>query len=370
MAGLFDNARPLDRYRILLAPDQGWQYGTGILPMKSRTPLDPIYGAPQIMETEFAWAIPGMAREMAGSLLNVLEAPRTGVMPGSGDAINALSLLSLPAFRAPRPGPPPLAKRSVLSYNPPNRPPRPFTKDYPDGTQVEAGRRLTHDIEGRPLEVGGRIVGRRVAGGADEAVSPTEFDAIAKEATARGAETVPGRQIGGDAGRYVETRDRRSGKVTDRAILLSEDLTDAQLSRVYGHEIGHVIDQLAGEIPVKGLTKELRSVYNTLNNPNRDRRSGDEAASWGGTWGPKAEGYKGADVARELMAEAIRAYMVNPNYLKAEAPKVAAAIRKHVNANPRAKKIIQFNTAAPPPGLFSPQQPQMRIPRSLLDDAA
>ena len=82
MAGLFDNARPLDRYRSLLAPDPGWQYG-GILPMKSRTPREPIYGAPQGIE--FAPAIPGMAREMAGSLLNVLEAPRTGVMPTPAD---------------------------------------------------------------------------------------------------------------------------------------------------------------------------------------------------------------------------------------------------------------------------------------------
>ena len=45
MVGLLDNARPLDRYRALLAPDTGWQYG-GIFPMKSRTPLDPIYGEP------------------------------------------------------------------------------------------------------------------------------------------------------------------------------------------------------------------------------------------------------------------------------------------------------------------------------------
>ena len=82
-------------------------------------------------------------------------------------------------------------------------------------------------------------MGRRVAGGADEAVSPTEFDAIAKEATTRGAETVPGRQIGGDAGRYVETRDRRSGKVTDRAILLSKDLTDAQLSLAFSMLLTH-----------------------------------------------------------------------------------------------------------------------------------
>ena len=100
MAGLFDTARPLDRFRTLLAPDPGWQYGTGILPMKSRTPLDPIYGAPQIMETEFAWAIPGMAREMAGSLLNVLEAPRTGVMPTPADILNVTPMTSAPGLLA------------------------------------------------------------------------------------------------------------------------------------------------------------------------------------------------------------------------------------------------------------------------------
>ena len=46
MVGLLDPARPLDRFRTLLAPDPDWQYG-GILPLKSRTPLDSIYGAPQ-----------------------------------------------------------------------------------------------------------------------------------------------------------------------------------------------------------------------------------------------------------------------------------------------------------------------------------
>ncbi len=33
-------------------------------------------------------------------------------------------------------------------------------------------------------------MGRRVAGGADEAVSPTEFDAIAKSGTGRSTQTV------------------------------------------------------------------------------------------------------------------------------------------------------------------------------------
>jgi hypothetical protein len=43
------------------------------------------------------------------------------------------------------------------------------------------------------------------------------------------------------------------------------------------------------------------------------------------------------------MAEAIRAYMADPNYLKTVAPKTAAAIRKAVNAHPFLSKVIQFN---------------------------
>ena len=76
MVGLLDPARPLYRFRALLAPDPDWQYG-GTRPLKSRTSLDLIYGVPQ--RTEFALAIPLMVSEMTGSLLNVLEAPRTGL---------------------------------------------------------------------------------------------------------------------------------------------------------------------------------------------------------------------------------------------------------------------------------------------------
>ena len=57
-------------------------------------------------------------------------------------------------------------------------------------------------------------------------------------------------------------------------------------------------------------------------------------------------GYGQADVPRELMAEAIRSYMADPNYLKTIAPKTAARIREFVNANPRLSKTIQFNSLA------------------------
>jgi hypothetical protein len=46
------------------------------------------------------------------------------------------------------------------------------------------------------------------------------------------------------------------------------------------------------------------------------------------------------------MAEAIRAYLADPNYIKTVAPKTAAAIREAVNSNPRLSKILQFNTIA------------------------
>jgi hypothetical protein len=46
------------------------------------------------------------------------------------------------------------------------------------------------------------------------------------------------------------------------------------------------------------------------------------------------------------MADAIRAYMADPNYLKTVAPKTAARIREFVNENPRLSKIIQFNSLA------------------------
>jgi hypothetical protein len=53
------------------------------------------------------------------------------------------------------------------------------------------------------------------------------------------------------------------------------------------------------------------------------------------------------------MAEAIRAYIQDPNYLKTVAPKTAAAIRKAVNGNPRLSKAIQFNSLGEAPQLFA-----------------
>ncbi len=234
-----------------------------------------------------------------------------------------------------------MASKGVNMYNGPTID-RPFEKDYPNGYQADKAGNLTHDIDGRPLDSGGRIAGHRVVQGSEEAIPPEELKPIAKEATGRNVEMASQSSLGRNLGR---TRFRR-GTGEPLVIELSDRLTDDQVTKVLGHEVGHVIDQYAGEIPTQGIKKELNDLYDTLNNPNRNQSDPNMSANWGKRFTPKALGYKDADVDRELMAEAIRVYMVNPSYIKERAPNTAAKIRKWVNEHPELRKIVQFNSVA------------------------
>ncbi|POR52395.1 hypothetical protein [Bosea psychrotolerans] len=147
------------------------------------------------------------------------------------------------------------------------------------------------------------------------------------------------------------TRDRRSGKVVDRDIFINKNLAPDTYSRVLAHEVGHAIDELAGTIPTAGLSDELRGVYNSLNNGQRNA-AGTDARANAKPFLPQHDGYERDDIPGEYMAEAIRAYMADPNYLKTVAPKTAARIREYVNPNPKFNRTIQFNAiAAPAAGL-------------------
>jgi hypothetical protein len=108
------------------------------------------------------------------------------------------------------------------------------------------------------------------------------------------------------------------------------------------HQLGHIIDRVAGPIPTDGLEDELQAVYDTLNNPNRTSNQ-QKPAPDARPFLPEHRGFTGEAVAREYIAEAIRAYLTDPNYLKTVAPRTAAAIRAAVNPNPRLNNIIQFN---------------------------
>jgi hypothetical protein len=130
---------------------------------------------------------------------------------------------------------------------------------------------------------------------------------------------------------------------------------------VAAHELSHGINDLAGEfvglnkpnmIPVpKGAVGELKAVYNDLNNSYLAKARAQNPdvdptkVYWGtGVTPENTFGYTKTAAPAEYMAEVVRAYLANPDYLKTVAPKTAAAVREAVNSHLSLSKIIQFNT--------------------------
>jgi hypothetical protein len=171
----------------------------------------------------------------------------------------------------------------------------------------------------------------------DRGIDPASIDRIGAQAGGatvleRPASAIRGGGYGSFTGGWNPLTGERAAQIGVRSSLdsLSRDT-------VLAHENAHLIDWIAGAIPTKGLDKELRGVYNTLNTgQERTRR----------LTGPEHMGYPRQEVPGELMAEAIRAYLQNPNYLKSVAPKTAMAIRNAVNSNPELNRWVQFNSLA------------------------
>jgi hypothetical protein len=185
----------------------------------------------------------------------------------------------------------------------------------------------------------------------EEAVAPAEYDAIGTALTGNRIASVKAGEIGGAAGKFRVSYDAEGNPVYN--IFVNRNLNPETSVRVRGHEIGHAIDYFSRTIPTKGLDRELRTVYNDLNNSDlaaiRRYNPGVDPAKLSSKYrnfGPENHGYKAKDIQRELMAEAIRAYMSNPNYLKSVAPNVAARIRQYANPSPR-NNAIQFNSLGP-----------------------
>jgi hypothetical protein len=233
-------------------------------------------------------------------------------------------------------------------YNPQKVAPRPFEADYPAGAPSDARGNLTHTIDGDPITARW-VVGRKDDLGSDVAFPQAELDALTEAGTGRRAAMVPSREIQGDAGRTAI--DRRSNLPVQ--VRINRDLEPEQVPLVHAHENSHVIDYLSGQIDSQGLTRELQWVYNDLNNPDLQwiRQQNPDVdvtklSSKYRNYGPLNQGYSKKSVRDELIAEALRAYLTDPNYLKTVAPKTAKAIRG-VNKNPTVAPIIQFNGWAP-----------------------
>jgi hypothetical protein len=234
--------------------------------------------------------------------------------------------------------------RNWRMYDAPSlKEPRSFNRDYPpekwpDGPPIDEQGRLTRDMDGRPL-VAERVVGRRMVGGEDQAIPPAELDPLAARATGKVSQVVSSRRIGGDVERVIKTTDRRTGAV-EYEIQLNSQLLPKVAPRGLAHGIGHVIDDMAGKIPIDGIVRELEGVYNTL--ATGIERSHRRTL-------PRHFGYTSQQSPRELMAEGIRAFLTNPGYFKQVAPRAAERIREYVNSHPEMSKFIQFNAGGAPP---------------------
>lgn len=250
------------------------------------------------------------------------------------------------------------ASRSSNIYDPPAKPARPFELDYPEGAKADDTGRLLEDIDGQPLSAEG-VVGRRMVGGTDVPLPPSEYVAVT-EATigSRPQAVAAGALPRGAVGKY------REGYAPDgspeRDIYLLNTLSPDKATKVTAHEMGHMFDSLArkwakdpnANIPA-GAKSELNFVYNDLNNPdlNNDRLRGFDVEGrprkvYKG-YKPEHSGYnKGPDSDAELIAEFARAYMADPNYVKTVAPKAAKWWRSRVNSHPSFRNLIQFNSLA------------------------
>lgn len=235
-----------------------------------------------------------------------------------------------------------VASRSPRMYNPPAKPARAFAEDYKslEGVADEAGK-LIRTIDGDPITAK-YVVGRQDLGGGDVALPSGSFDEIAKAGTGSPILGVPQSELGRDVGRVAVNRYSRLPVMAQ----VSQGLQADQRKLVAGHEIGHVIDQLAGELPTKGVVTELEGVYNSLNNIMRNS-AGTDARESAKSFSPKNAGYSSIDQPRELWAEFARAYMADPNYVKTAAPNAAKEFRKAVNTLPQTKDVVQFNSLAP-----------------------
>ena len=217
-------------------------------------------------------------------------------------------------------------------YNPPEKPQRPFSHDYKNGAEADATGKLTKDMDGRKM--GARnIFGRQTLGGPDVRATAEQVAAIGEEMSGSKIRVVPRQDIE-DGAHGVSYFDPYTGK--PRGIKIADDLPRAEKEMTTGHEVGHFIDEAAGQIPAENLDDELRFIYGTTatGKETRPPRVGPEKY------------YQGEEIPRELMTEAIRTYMVNPNWIKTVAPRTAARIREWVNTHPELSKIVQFNSLA------------------------
>jgi len=208
---------------------------------------------------------------------------------------------------------------------------RPFNDDYKSGAEGAAVQRLSRTIEGVDMRAA-FVAGRRSVNGEDIGLGGEDVRAIAT--LLAGQEPIP--TLVKDLPRNTSGTYRHGSAGATREIRYKASLSEGAADETIGHELGHMIDEVAGQIETKGAVKEFDRVWGEL-------YSGQFYRKGRGLPKPIKAGYSKEEAPREAVAETIRAYMQDPNYVKSVAPKAAQKIRAAVNSHEEISKIIQFN---------------------------
>ena len=110
------------------------------------------------------------------------------------------------------------------------------------------------------------MVGRKVVGGEDQPLTPAEYDAVTEAAIGSVPEAVEAGALPRGAVGAYRVEAGTDGPV--KSIGIYRGLKPDSAAKVTAHEMGHMIDELVGQISTEGLMDELRLVYNELNNPD------------------------------------------------------------------------------------------------------
>jgi hypothetical protein len=252
---------------------------------------------------------------------------------------------------------------------------------YSNIPETDSAGRLLFTRDGDPIMPGSLLAGQRSQGGVGKGLHGRDIKA-ASSTLSRRINRVPRTELGGDSGKLDQLWEYPNRQIKERVeaikdpiererqalahgatnhgwrIRIADDIPSEDVSNVLAHETAHIFDEVAGQIPTKGIKKDLLKIYNDLNNldlpqgsfqPRTVKFSGKEYKYPGKKklLPSEIKPYPKKEDPFELWAEAIRAYMVDPNYIKSVAPKVAQRIREYVNKHPELKNIIQFNALAP-----------------------
>lgn len=220
-------------------------------------------------------------------------------------------------------------------YDPP-RMPRMLTDDYRGDIPVDSSGKLTRTMDGDDI-VAKNVVGWSHVAQPQNRLSDEQIRDVLTKSVGQRPET----KALAKEGYFGKTIYNRYTGDPIR-VEIDKGLAPVTRGKIERHETGHVIDQIAGLLSTEHLD-ELKRVYNTLNNNVGRTRYGRDAGP-GTNFTPSQRGYPSHEVPREYIAEAIRAYLTDPNYFKTVAPNVAAAIRKAVNNHPKLAPVIQFNS--------------------------